>query len=140
MKRQVIHSIPSKDRNLLVDPNKANPPIPGPQSYDLTTGLSMCSSTQKIDASPTIKYQLKSQDSIPEITDSEIKRAANQSLMSHQNNDILNKESSVASIRSKSNSLVRKLPYAQKMTLAPKMKMGVFGTAKRNTEFNTEFV
>ena len=92
MKKQVMHSIPSKDRNLLVDPNKANPPIPGPQSYDLTTGLSMCSSTQKIgDASPTIKYQLKSQDSIPEITDSEIKRAANQSLMSHQNNDILNK-------------------------------------------------
>ena len=30
MKKQTIHSIPSKDRNLLVDPNKANPPIPGP--------------------------------------------------------------------------------------------------------------
>ena len=45
MKKKVIHSIPSVDRNLLVDPDKPNPPIPGPHSYDLVTGLSMCSST-----------------------------------------------------------------------------------------------
>ena len=141
MKKKILHTIPSQERNLLVDPSKVGPPIPGPQSYDLVTGLSMCSSTQKLgDISPTLKQQLRAQDSIPELTDSEIKRGTNQTFVGHQNNDLLKQQSSVTSIRSKSNSLVRKLPYQQKMTLAPKMKMGVFGTAKRNTEFNTEFV
>ena len=62
--------------------------------------------------------------------------------MGYNNNDVLKKESSVTSIRSKSNSQFRKQsgPKKKKMTLAPKMKMGIFGTAKRNTEFNTEFV
>ena len=45
MRKKVLHTIPSTDRNLLVNPNKANPPIPGPQSYDVTAVLSMCSST-----------------------------------------------------------------------------------------------
>ena len=45
MKKSVLHSIPSTDRNILVNPDKPNPPIPGPHSYDLVTGLSMCSST-----------------------------------------------------------------------------------------------
>ena len=140
MKKKILHSIPSQERNLLVDPNKMGPPIPGPQSYDLVTGLSMCSSTQKLgDISPTLKQQLRAQDSIPEITDSEIKRGTNQSFVSQQNVD-LKKQTSITSIRSKSNSIVRKLPNQQKMTLAPHMKMGVFTTAKRNTEFNTEFV
>ena len=30
MKKKVLHTIPSTDRNLLINPNKANPPIPGP--------------------------------------------------------------------------------------------------------------
>ena len=43
--------------------------------------------------------------------------------------------------RSRSNSNIRKFASVNpKMTLAPKMKMGVFGQAKRNTEFNNEFV
>ena len=58
------------------------------------------------------------------------------------NNDVLKKEASATSIRSKSNSQFRKQsgPKKQKMTLAPKMKMGIFGTAKRNTEFDNNFV
>ena len=57
----------------------------------------------------------------------------------------MKRESSVTSIRSKNNSQIRNKSGGvgikkQRMTLAPKMKMGIFGTAKRNTEFNTEFV
>ena len=103
----------------------------------------MCSSTQYLgEISPSLKQQLRSQDSIPEITDKEIQRTANKSLMGYNNNDVLKKESSATSIRSKNNSQFRKQSgiKKQKMTLAPKMKMGIFGTAKRSTEFNTEFV
>ena len=57
-------------------------------------------------------------------------------------NDDLMKKQSINSNRSRSNSNIRKFASVQhsKNYMAPKLKMGVFGHAKRNTEFNNEFV
>ena len=44
-KKVVAHTIPQNNRKLL---DKVKTMDPGPQSYDTVTGLSMCSSTQKM--------------------------------------------------------------------------------------------
>ena len=76
-KRQVLHSIPSQDRNLLVNPQKSKSDAPGPQSYDLVTGLSMTSSTKQIVPEHRIRSkQISPQPSVQEFMEQQQMRVA----------------------------------------------------------------
>ena len=160
-KSKVLHSIPSTDRNLLIkNKNSSKTNEPGPGSYDLDTHLSMCASasrffpersehvaeprgflrTNKLSPHPSVE-SIATQAVIEGIRKGANGSATASKMSSVQ--EIENGRRSVNSNRSRSNN-ARHSKYStiipKTMTIAPKLKMGVIGTAKRHCEFTTSYI